>query len=78
MTVPSNQVMVDGESPIIGDLLNTYIQTVQTLADARNFIGGDGMQIYLKGFSAPGDGGQGNFYWNANGTGPDDGGATNP
>ncbi len=34
------------------------------------------MQVFIRGTFTVGDGGQGNFYWNALGTAPDDGGLT--
>lgn len=67
----------DGGNPITADGLNTMLQTCDTMADLRGFIGQTGMQVYVRGFTAVGDGGQGDFYWNATGTGPDDDGVTN-
>ncbi len=63
-------------NPISPDNLNTYAQTCNSAAELRNFIGVTGVQVYMRGYISPGDGGQGNFYWNASGVAPDDGGIT--
>lgn len=78
MAIPALSVQVNGGPPVSGDNYNTYVQggnsTVTTL---RGFIGFGGMNVFICGYSTPGDGGQGTFYWNVNGTGPDDDGVTN-
>lgn len=73
--VPSNTVYEDGQT-VTGDNLSTFVQVCPTVNDARGFIGSSQMSIQLEGFSAPNDGGQGQFYWNAAATAPDDGGVT--
>lgn len=75
--IPQLTVWADGVQPINADGLNTFLQTCDTVDDLRAFIGVTGMQVFMRGYSASGDGGQGNFYWNATGTGPDDDGVTN-
>jgi hypothetical protein len=70
--VPQNIVSVDGGTPITGDLLNTYVQTVSTFADLRDFNGVAGMQVLVLGGFAVNDGLQGGFYWNAGAINPVD------
>lgn len=77
MTAPSLSMQVNGLLQVSGDNYNTYVQTADSVAQLAAFIGTAGMSVYLKGFTIPGDGGQGNFYWNSTGTGPNDGGVTN-
>lgn len=76
MTAPANQVFINGQAQVSGDNLNSFVQYCDTAADLRNFIGIDTMTVYLQGTTAPADGGQGNFYWSATGTAPDDNGVT--
>lgn len=77
MSVPANIVYTQGTGapPISADNLNTFCQTIVTLAQARGFTGTASQEIELQGYSAPNDGGQGRFYWNTT-TGTDDGGIT--
>lgn len=77
MGVPANSVATSGTgaSPVSADNFNSYVQTVITVSTLRGFSGVSGMEIYLQGYSAPNDGGQGAFYWNTV-TGTDDGGVT--
>lgn len=77
MTAPSLNVYQNGVNQVSGDQLNTFAQTCNIVTDLRAFIGTSGVQVYMRGFTSVGDGGQGVFYWNASGTGPDDGGVTN-
>ena len=65
MTVPSNAVQSDGIGVISGDQANTYVQTDQTVAQLRGFVGLTGMAVMLQGITAPGDGGAGFFYWSS-------------
>lgn len=74
MAVPENNVFVDGGAPVDGDALNTFVQTCNTMADLRAFIGTSGMQVSVLGQNAVNDGNGGTFYWNATGTAPDDNG----
>lgn len=76
MSAPALTVSVNGGPPTSGDLLNTFEQTCNIPSDLRSFIGVSGVQVYMRGYSSPGDGGQGNFYWNALGTAADDNGVT--
>src|SRR5579872_53487 len=77
MSAPSNSIYVNGQGQLSGDQLNTFLQTATNVAALRNFPGTSGMVLELQGFSTINDGGQGLFYWNSSGTGPDDGGVTN-
>lgn len=76
MSAPALTVQINGGPPVSGDQLNTYGQTCDTVAQLRGFIGIQGVQVFLRGQSAPNDGYQGNFYWNASGTAADDNGVT--
>jgi len=77
MGVPYNLVYTQGTGapPISADGLNTFIGTITSLANVRGFSGTQNQQIFLQGYSAANDGGQGNFVWIV-GTGTDDGGIT--
>lgn len=72
MSVPSNGVSANGQGVVTDDQLNTYVQTDQTVAQLRGFVGVSGMAVLLQGITAPGDGGAGQFYW-ATGNYTDDG-----
>lgn len=56
--------------------LNTFEQTCDSVSDLRAFTGTQGMQVYMRGYSVPNDGGEGPFYWNATSTAADDNGLT--
>lgn len=78
MTAPALTSYSNGISQVSGDNLNTFLQFSITAAQLRAFTPNPAvpnLTIYLQGYSAPGDGGQGNFYWNTT-TGTDDGGLT--
>ncbi len=77
MTVPSPTVATTGTgaAAITADNFNSYQIGGMKLADARGFSGVQNQTIYLVGYSANNDGGQGNFVWTL-GTGTDDGGIT--
>lgn len=77
MSVPALNVAYQGISQTSADQLNTFMQTCNVITDLRAFVGITGMKVFMGGYVAEGDGGQGNFYWNASGTGPDDNGVTN-
>lgn len=76
MTAPSLTVQQNGLLQVSGDNYNTYAQTCNIVADLRGFIGVSGVQVYMRGYTAIGDGGQGWFYWNASGIAADDAGVT--
>ena len=72
MSVPTNGVANSGTGVVTGDQLNTYLQTDQTAAQLRAFVGTTGMEVALQGVTAPGDGWAGSFFWNV-GSFTDDG-----
>ena len=76
MGIPCLNVWSPGIGAFSSDWGNTAVQGGAMLADLRTFIGINGMSVYLIGFSAQGDGGQGMFVWNSGVTGTDDGGVT--
>lgn len=78
MSTPSLASYSNGISQVSGDNLNTFTQWAVTVAQLRAFAPNPAvpnMLVYLQGFIATNDGGQGNFYWNPI-TGTDDGGVT--
>lgn len=78
MTAPSLTAYSNGISQVSGDNLNTFVQFSGTYAQLKGFSPNPAvplLTVYMQGYSAPGDGGQGNFYWNT-GTGTDDNGLT--
>jgi hypothetical protein len=77
MTAPNLTTYVQGQGVVPADGLNTFEQTCDSAAQLRAFTGAQGQQTFLRGFSAPGDGGQGVFWWNYSASSPvDDNGAT--
>lgn len=73
MTAPQLSQYQSGQaSAVNGDQLNTFQQTCDTLAQLRAFVGTQGMQVFVRGSAAAGDGGGGSFYWVPTATGPDD------
>lgn len=52
------------------------MQGCDNVPQLRAFIGAPGVQVYLRGYTVPGDGGQGDFAWNVTANGRDDGGVT--
>lgn len=78
MTAPALASYSNGISQVSGDNLNTMIQWAVTYAQLKSFTPNPAvpnMQVYMQGYSAAGDGGQGNFYWNTV-AGTDDAGLT--
>jgi len=73
MSAPSLQAYANGSGQITGDNLNTFQSTCDTIAQLRAFVGLPGIQVYVRGFTAANDGGQGAFMWNASGGGTDNG-----
>jgi len=72
MSAPALTAFVDGQTaPVTADNLNTFVQSCDNTSQLRAFIGVTGNQVYLRGIDAPGDGGQGIFYWNGSASGPD-------
>lgn len=78
MTAPALASYSNGISQVSGDNLNTMLQFATTVAQLKAFTPSPAvpyMTVYLQGYSAAGDGGQGTFYWNTT-TGTDDAGLT--
>lgn len=71
MSAPAFQQFVQGSTPVSADNLNTFVQGGALLANLQAFTGTVGMTIYMAGYAAPGDGGQGLFYWNSTGSAND-------
>lgn len=71
MSAPALQAFVQGQGSVSADNLNTFEQTCDTIVQLRGFVGLPGMQVSVRGTSAPNDGGGGAFYWNASASGPD-------
>jgi hypothetical protein len=62
---PQNAVSANGVGAVLDANLNAFVQTGQTAAILRSFIGIAGMSVTLPGLTAAGDGGSGIFYWAA-------------
>jgi hypothetical protein len=78
MTAPALASYSNGLSQVSGDNLNTFAQWTVTVTQLRGFNPNPAtpnLLVYLEGYSAANDGGQGFFYWNTT-TGTDDGGVT--
>ena len=67
--IPQNVASQQGVGVISADAANTYVQTCDTAADLRAFVGLPGMQVDLQGVSTPNDGQGGAFLWSAAATG---------
>lgn len=72
MTLPALLVYLDGPIAVTADNLNTFVQSCDDANDMRGLTGITGMSLLARGLDSAGDGGGGNFYWNATATGPDD------
>jgi hypothetical protein len=76
-SVPTNVVSSNGVGVISDAQANSYVQVGGVLANVRAFNNAlSNMIVYLEGFTSPGDGGQGDFYWDSSSTTADDGGVT--
>ena len=73
MPAPALQAYIQGQGAASADNLNTFESTCDTIVQLRGFIGLPGMQVFVRGFLAIGDGGGGPFYWSPTATGPDNG-----
>lgn len=73
MSAPALTAYADGVGQVFADQLNTFCQTCDNLDQLRAFVGTVGLQVYVRGSVDVGDGGQGNFFWAADGLGPDNG-----
>lgn len=72
MTVPAFQIYDNGPIAVTGDNLNTFVSTLQTADQLRNYTGRDGMAVLLQGIATVNDSHGGLFYWNGAATAPDD------
>lgn len=73
MSAPQLSQYASGQAAAVsGDQFNTFIQSCDTIAQLRAFVGTRGMQVLVRGAAAAGDGGGGSFYWVSTATGPDD------
>lgn len=78
MSAPSLASYSNGLSQVSGDNLNTLAQWSVTTAQLKAFTPNPAVPnllVYMQGYSAAGDGGQGFFYWSTT-TGTDDAGLT--
>lgn len=78
MTAPALSSYSNGISQVSGDNLNSFNQWSVTAAQLKAFAPNPAVPnllVYMQGYSAAGDGGQGFFYWSTT-TGTDDGGLT--
>ena len=73
---PGLTVAANGQGVITDQWQNTAVQGGALLANLRAFVGISNMTVYMLGTTAPNDGGQGTFYWNATSIAADDGGVT--
>lgn len=73
---PAFTVWANGTGVFSDQWANGVVQGAGLLADARDFVGLNGMTIWLNGLASAGDGGQGCFYYNTSSTATDDGGVT--
>lgn len=71
--IPALVVQQQGLGVITADNANTYVSGGAFVADLRGFTGITGMQVYIQGYTAQNDGGQGMFAWNTTSAGPDNG-----
>lgn len=62
---PINILSANGVGALLDANLNAFVQTGQTAAILRSFIGIAGMSVTLPGLVSAGDGGSGIFYWAA-------------
>ena len=72
MSAPALTLFQQGLTAVSADMLNTFEQTCDTLSELRAFTPTTGMQCYVRGQAAAGDGYQGTFYWNASLSGATD------
>ena len=73
MGVPALAVQQPGVGAVSADNCNTFVQGGALLANLQNFSGLSNMTVYMIGYSAPNDGGQGAFYWSSTFVGAADG-----
>jgi hypothetical protein len=76
MSAPQLTAYVQGQGSVSADQLDTFEQTCDTVAELRGLTGVPGLQVFVRGYNTPGDGGQGPFYWNPTSTAADNNGAS--
>lgn len=77
MAPPVFRVFQQGLGATNADDLNSFVTTMDTVADLRAAGAAlNSMVVALQGFTSPGDGGTGLFWYNINSTATDDGGIT--
>jgi hypothetical protein len=64
---------LQGQGVVSSDQLNTFEQTTDLATDLRSFTGVSGLEVAVRGTSTVGDGGAGDFYWNATSQATDNG-----
>lgn len=64
---------ITGQGTVTGPILNTFEQTCDNVGQLRDFTGAPGIQVFLRGYVTPNDGGQGVFFWGSTAVGPDNG-----
>lgn len=64
MTAPKLTVQIQGMGAVTADNCNTFTQGTYAVTDLANFVGVQGMRVLVDGFTTPGDGGAGVFWWN--------------
>lgn len=73
MSAPSLTQYRQGIGEVDADGLNTFMQSCNTIAQLRAFVGTVGQTIGVLGTAAIGDGGGGVYYWSASSTAADNG-----
>ena len=74
MAAPNNLVVVQGQTGIGADYLNTLLQWTTNIASLRQFVGAVPNQcVYMIGYATPLDGGQGHYYWSPTSVAVDNG-----
>lgn len=72
MSAPALTSFVGGQTVITQDVANTWEPNCDDFAQLRAFAPQGPLQVYCRGESAPNDGGQGVFWWNAGLSNPSD------
>lgn len=62
--IPALTVQQPGVGVVTADNLNSFVQGGALLANLQSFSGAPGMCVYMIGYTALGDGGQGMWTWN--------------
>ena len=73
MTAPAPQSFAQGQGAVSADCLNTFVQTVVSIAALRGFTAYSNMVCIVQGSVSPNDGGQGTYYYNSASTATDNG-----